>query len=100
MLSFFKRKWFVKYEGCRLEGMVFISMVVETFGGWEESAVVQLNKLGAALARHTGEEESEKIRPLYQRLAILLVKGNATLFLNRLYRKSKSSADNGKQGLT
>jgi hypothetical protein len=39
---------------------------------------------GAALARHTGEEESEKIRHLYQRLAILLVKGNAALFLNRL----------------
>ena len=64
--------------------MVFIHMVVETFGGWEESAVVQLKKLGAALARHTGEEESEKIRHLYERLAILLVKGNAALFLNRL----------------
>jgi hypothetical protein len=71
-------------EGCRLAGMVFIPMVVETFGGWEESAVVQLKKLGAALARHIGEEESDKIRHLYQRLAILLVKGNAALFLNRL----------------
>jgi len=59
-------------------------MVVETFGGWEESAVAQLKKLGSALARHTGEEESEKIRHLYERLAILLVKGNAALFLNRL----------------
>ena len=46
--------------------------------------VVQLKKLGAALARHTGEEESEKIRRLYQRLAILLVKGKSALFLNRL----------------
>ena len=65
-------------------GLVFIPMAVETFGGWEESAVTQLKKLGAALARHTGEEESEKIRHLYERLAILLVKGNAALFLNRL----------------
>ena len=71
-------------EGCRMAGMVFIPMVVETLGGWQESAVVQLKKLGAALARQTGEEESEKIRHLYQRLAILLVKGNASLFLNRL----------------
>ena len=67
-----------------MAGMVFIPMVVETLGGWQESAVVQLKKLGAALARQTGEEESEKIRHLYQRLAILLVKGNASLFLNRL----------------
>ena len=29
-------------EGFRLAGMVFIPMVVETFGGWEESAVLQL----------------------------------------------------------
>ena len=71
-------------EGCRQAGMVFIPMVVETLGGWHESAILQIKKLGAALARHTGEEESEKIRHLYQRLAILLVKGNAALFLNRL----------------
>ena len=69
-------------EECRLVGMVFISMVVETFGGWEESAVVQLKKLGTSQANR--EEESEKIRHLYERLAILLVKGNDALFLNRL----------------
>ena len=51
--------------------MIFIPMVLETFWGWEESAVLQLKRLVAALA-------------LYQRLAILLVKGNASLFLNRL----------------
>ena len=71
-------------EGCRVAGMVFIPMVVETFGGWEESAADQITKLGGALARHTGEEESEKTRHLYQRLAVLLVRGNAALFLNRL----------------
>ena len=38
-------------NGCR------IPMVVETIGRWEESAV-----MGTALARHNGEEESEKIR--------------------------------------
>ena len=80
----FREKMTKHGEGCRMAGMVFIPMVVETLGGWQESAAVQLKKLGAALARQTGEEESEKIRHLYQRLAILLVKGNASLFLNRL----------------
>jgi hypothetical protein len=80
----FREKMTKHGEGCRLAGMVFLPMVVETFGGWEESAVAQLKKLGSALARHTGEEESQKISHLYQRLAILLVKGNAALFLNRL----------------
>ena len=40
--------------------------------------------MGAALARHTGLEEAEKTRHLFQRLAVLLAKGNAALFLNRV----------------
>ena len=40
-------------------------------------------KLGAALARQSGREEAECVRHLFQRLSILLVKGNAALFLNR-----------------
>ena len=76
-------------EGCRLAGMAFMPMVVETLGGWEESAVLQLKKLGSALARHTGEEESEKIRHLYQRMAILLVKGNAAFALEQTPQSPK-----------
>jgi hypothetical protein len=31
-----------------------------------------------------GQEEAEKTRHLFQRLAVLLAKGNAALFLNRV----------------
>ena len=71
-------------EACRREGIVFIPLPVETLGGWHEQATIQVKKLASALARHTGQEESEAVRHLYQRLAILLVKGNAALFLNRV----------------
>ena len=57
--------------------------MAEPLGGWHESAVEQIKKLSSALARHTGQEESDKIRHLYQGLAVPLVKGNASLFLNR-----------------
>ena len=70
-------------EACRREGMVFIPLVVETLGGWEEQADVQIKRLGAALARQTGQEESDKIRHVFQSLAVRLAKGNAALFLNR-----------------
>jgi hypothetical protein len=70
-------------EACRREGMVFIPLVVETLGGWEEQADVQIKRLGAALARQTGQDESDKIRHLFQSLAVRLAKGNAALFLNR-----------------
>ena len=39
---------------------------------------------GSALARHTGQEESEAIRHVAQKLAVLLAKGNAALLLNRV----------------
>ena len=69
---------------CRLAGMVFVPLVVDTLGGWEEQAVLQIKKVGAALARQTGQDEGEKQRHLFQRLAVLLAKGNSALFLNRM----------------
>ena len=80
----YNRKMTQSAEACRLEGMVFTPLVAETLGGWHESAVEQVKKLGSALARHTGQEESDKIRHLYQGLAVRLAKGNASLFLNRI----------------
>ena len=70
-------------QPCREAGLVFAPLVVETLGGWEEQAVIQIKKIGAALARQTGQDEGEKQRHLFQRLGILLARGNAALFLNR-----------------
>ena len=47
-------------------------------------AVEQLRKLAKAQARSTDKEEDESIRHLFQRLGVLLVKGNAALLLNRI----------------
>ena len=41
-------------------------------------------KLGSALARQTGQEEGEVKGQLFQRLSLLLMKGNASIFSNRL----------------
>ena len=53
-------------------------------GGWHKRAVDQLRKLAKAQARATGKEEDEAIRHLFQRLGVLLGKGNAALLLNRI----------------
>jgi hypothetical protein len=60
---------------------------VETLGGWKELAEKQIKRLGAALARHTGQEEAEKTRHLFQRFAVLLAKG----LLHCLRQKRKSN---------
>ena len=79
----YNRKMNQSAEACRLEGLVFTPLVAETLGGWHESAVEQIKKLGSALARNTGQEESDKIGHFYQGLAVRLAKGNASVFLNR-----------------
>ena len=53
-------------------------------GGWHKKAVEQLRKLARAQARSSGKEEDDAIRHLFQRLGVLLVKGNAALILNRI----------------
>ena len=52
--------------------MVFIPLVVETLGGWEEQADIQIKRLGAALARQTGQEEAEQIWHVFLSLAVRL----------------------------
>ena len=46
--------------------------------------MTQVKRLGSALARHSGQEESEAIRHVAQRLAVPLTKGNADLLLNHV----------------
>ncbi len=59
-------------------------MAAESLGGWHPMAVLQVHKLAVALARHTGEDERVATRHLWQRLAILLQRGNASLLINRM----------------
>ena len=68
-------------EDCRRAGPAFTPLVVETLGGWEEMAERQIKRLGAALARHTGQEEAERTRHLFQRLSVLLAKGSAIMHI-------------------
>ena len=65
----------------RLFGTLYFSI---TLGGWHAKAVLQIKRLARAQARTTGKDEDEAIRHLFQRLAVLLVKGNAALLVNRI----------------
>ena len=47
-------------------------------------AVVQIKKIGSALARHTVQEEGKVISHLVSRCSLLLQRGSAALLLNRI----------------
>ena len=47
-------------ERCEAEGIVFIPLVVDRFGGWHKDSLEVITKLG----RHTEMEEEEIMRQL------------------------------------
>ena len=80
----FDRKARGAAEDCRRQGIAFLPLAVESFGGWHSAAVGEVKKLGAALARQTGQEEGEVVGHLWGRLGILLQRGNAAILGNRV----------------
>ena len=80
-------------EECGRQAIVFIPLAMESLGGWHEVAAREVRKLGSALARQTGQEEGEAISHLFQKLSVLLIKGNAALDSNREPGQVHSSVD-------
>ena len=68
---------------CREAGLSFCPLPVDTLGAWSESMVVQVKRMGSALARNRGEDDSVVIRHLSQRVAVVLARLNASMLLNR-----------------
>ena len=63
---------------------MFLPLATEALGGWHPVAVDQMGKLCTVLARQTGQEEVEVKSQLWQKPSLLLMKGNAALFTNRM----------------
>ena len=80
----FRRKVAKAGEPCRLEGISFIPLAADTLGGWHSVAVEQIQKLGRALARQSGEDEDQTVRHLFEKLSLLLMRGNSALLINRV----------------
>ena len=80
----YERKMRTSADACRAQGIIFLPLAAETFGGWHEVAEAQVRKLAAALARHNGQEEGEAISHTWSRLGVLLQRGNAAMMANRI----------------
>ena len=64
----------------RQQGIEFVPVVANSVGGWHNEALTQFRKLGSALSRNTGTEESVCIGQVIMKSSVLLQKG---LILNR-----------------
>ena len=65
------------------QGLAFLPLVVESFGGWGEVARDVVRRLATALARQTGKSEDETLSHVWGRLAIILQRANARILANR-----------------
>ena len=79
----YERKMTRHGEACRMAGIAFTPLPLDTLGVWGESTVREVRRMGSSLARHTEGEEAEVIRHLIQRVSVTLMKVNANLILNR-----------------
>ena len=70
------------FQNCGREGIQFYPVVVKALGGWHEDAAALITRLARQLASHTGKEVDEQIKHLFQRMGILLMRGNSAL-INR-----------------
>ena len=75
----FNRKYNQYGEACFNKGITFALPPVETFGGWHNAAADSIIRLDKALGRNTVKDEGDTTRHLFQRLSVLLVKGNVSL---------------------
>ena len=67
-------------EACSSVGVSFILVAAETFGeGWSERAVHTLRSLGRLVEQRLGISPSDSTFHLFQRLAVCLWRGNASM---------------------
>ena len=66
--------------GC---GSILCPLVIESLGGWSDLAVKTLSSIGRFLGQWLGILPSDSVRHLFQRCAISLWMGNASLWLHR-----------------
>jgi hypothetical protein len=64
---------------CRQQGIFFIPLAVETLGGWETEAASTIRAMALQLASRTCTPNSIVVNQTFQRLGVLLQRGNAAL---------------------
>ena len=79
----YQEKWRKYGDACQAEGIQFQPVAISVLGGYHPSGEAVVKRLGASLARQGGLEEAETVRHLFQRLSILLMRGNTQLILSR-----------------
>ena len=81
-----ERKLALHSSACHSAGISFFPLVAESLGGWSREAVEMIKSIGCRQGQRLGLPTSETISHLFQKLAILLWRGNACMWATRVPR--------------
>ena len=80
------------------ENHSFHPLIIETYGGWHPESELVIRELARRMAANLKRDEEETIRHVFQRLSMLLVRGNATLFSRRTQAPAPAHTDGDDDG--
>ena len=78
-----EKKMAAHAEACHAVGVLFIPLAAETLGALSSEAIDTIASISRIQGQRLGIPPSESTRHLFQRLAIALWRGNATLWIRR-----------------
>ena len=70
-------------EHCGTKNVIFCPLPVQTLGSWHPESAAELKRIGDAIAKRSPIDNKTAVRHFFQRLAVLLQRGNAHLILSR-----------------
>ena len=70
-------------EHCRSKNVIFYPLPVQTLGSWHPESAAELKRIGDAIAKRSPIDNKTAVRHFFQRLAVLLQRGNSHLILSR-----------------
>ena len=78
-----ERKKLKAQAACTERGLAFVPLPVSTLGAWEPGAAEHIRDFARFQAARSGHNKGLTIRHLFERLSVLIQRGNANLLIAR-----------------
>jgi hypothetical protein len=68
---------------CDAVSIDFVPLAVDTLGGWHPDAILQIGAIARNIGRRADKDQATSSRHLFQKLRLMLQRGNAILLAGR-----------------
>ena len=71
------------FDCCRRQGIKFVPLICETFGGWDPEASFDLSEIAKKSAARSDKQANGVTSHFFKRLSVLLQRANSSLIAAR-----------------